>query len=219
MHTVVVTAPGGELIADVDVSPDELVGFVASFAVLVNTHIFVDGKRLTPEQRARLLREVIAEAQAAALAAPTMPAPASTTPHSPMTPPPSPHDVGGWMDLYRRGFEDLHLGYQEVRRAAAQSYQEMHEYMKSAAEMHIAMQRDLADEAVRQRRLTAQSLGDIDLMHRAVKTAELNEAFAQMKAVGSLRPGASPKALAQRGDDRATWGDVYQGLLRVFTKE
>jgi hypothetical protein len=110
-----------------------------------NTGIYIDGRIVQPEQREALLQGMVAQMQQQQHAAP-----------------PVPEEVADWSAVLRRGVADLVQGYADLRRAEVQNHQEMHAFMQSVTEMHLKMQRELADEAVRQRQLTARSLADIE---------------------------------------------------------
>lgn len=212
MHRVVVTTLRDELITNANVRPEELAPFIASFAVIHDTCIYIDGRPLPPAQRAEFLQAYHASMQAQAQASAAAAAPASL---------PSPEELSTWMDIMRRGIEDISRGFQAVQHAAAQQHQlatqqqrDVQAAIKAATEMNLEMQRGLADEAVRQRKLCAQSLGDIDLLHRAAKTAQIDEAMARMKAaVGhGTEPGSGAQALAGRAKGWCL-GDVWRGVL------
>lgn len=215
MHRVVVTTLRNEMITSVDVPTTELDQVVASYAVITNTCIYIDGRLLLPAQRAHFLQAYREQAFARELAQAAPPSPAAD-------PLPSMQQVASWMDIMRRGLEDVGHAYAAVQRAAAQQHQvaaqqqqDMHASMKAVTETYLQMQRDLADEGVRQRKLTAASLGDIDLMHRAVKAAQLNDALAKMKAADGFTPrGGKAQALAHR-EDRMTVGDVLRGIIDI----
>ena len=69
---------------------------------------------------------------------------------------------------------------------------------------------ELADEAARQRKLTSQSLADIDLLGRSVKTVQLQETFAMA--------GANTAARARR-EPTPGWGDLLGGIMRAVAGE
>ena len=221
MHTVAVYTLSNDLITNVNVATEELDQVVASFAVLMGTRIYIDGRLLPPAQRAHFLRAYREEALGPGLVQAS-----SSNASTSAAPLPSMQEVTSWMDIMRRGLEDISHGFEAVQSAAAQQHQfaaqaaaqqlqNMHTTMKAATEMFLQMQRELADEAVRQRKLTAQSLGDIDLLDRAVKTAQLNDALAKMQAANGFAPrDKNPQTLARR-DESFTVGDVLGALTIV----
>lgn len=212
MHRVVVTTLQNEVLSVVNVSGEELVSLVAGYAVLDGVNIYIDNVLLSQERRALLLQALGVSPTVMPQPMPTPVAPPLVVDRAPPMTTLTVDDAGSLSTLLRQAIDEIHRGFEAVREAETRSYRELHDFWRAAAEAQIGMQRDIADEAVRQRKLTAQSLGDIDLMHRAVKAAELNEAFAQMKASYGREPRATaPTALARRpgpgfGDFlRATW--------------
>lgn len=205
MHRVVVVTPEGELISDVYLSIEQVDGHVAAFAMINNVGIYVDGRLIQPEEREALLHALVARMQQ----------------HCPQQPPqvaapPEPQEVETWDAIRQRGLAYTAAGYADLQKAQVQSYVQMQELMHRFAEMFMEMQRDLADEAVRQRRLTAASLGDIDLLDRVVKTSRLNQAMAS--AAGSFaRPLAEPKEPKTVARQGLTFGDLFGGFLDFTT--
>ncbi|MEZ4454323.1 MAG: hypothetical protein R3B09_33025 [Nannocystaceae bacterium] len=203
-----------EVIADVKVAPAELVGVVASYAILPDTCIYIDGRPLTREKRTQLLQAIIAagvdpQAPAEAPRAPAS-APESQAPARVPTAIPT-GEVVTWIEIQNRGLADLHRGYEEIRRAAA----EVHEFLRRGLENDLAIQRELADECVRQRRLCGQSLADIDVFHRAVKTAELSEAFAERKMAHGYTLAANAPATSAASPAGMTWGDLLRAVAHL----
>lgn len=216
MHRVVVTTLRDELITNVNVRREELASFIAGYAVIHDTCIYIDGRPLLPAQRDEFLRAYYASAQVAADVATTAPAAV-----------PSCEQLSTWMDIMRRGVEDISRGFQAVQNAATQQHQlavqqqrDVQAAIKAATDMNLETQRGLADEAVRQQKLCAQSLGDIDLLHRVLKTAQINEDFARRKAAHGLGPesGSGPQALARRAQGWCL-GDVWRGFLGFVSNE
>ena len=74
MHRVVVTTLRDELITNVNVRREELASFIAGYAVIHDTCIYIDGRPLLPAQRDEFLRAYYASAQVAADVATTAPA-------------------------------------------------------------------------------------------------------------------------------------------------
>ncbi|MEZ4453539.1 MAG: hypothetical protein R3B09_29045 [Nannocystaceae bacterium] len=200
MHRVVVVTPDNELISDVTLPPEQLVEHVTAFAVIHNTGIYIDGQLLPPEQREALVQGLLARArqppQIAAL--------------------PTPAEVLSWTEVLQRSLNDTAQGYADVRKAQAQCVHDMQAFMREYAEMHLRAQREMADEAVRQRQLTAQSLGDIDLLDRAATTVRLNQAMASA-AESFARPrvaaaaASTSTAVARR--DGLTLSDWLHGFM------
>lgn len=103
---------------------------------------------------------------------------------------------------------DMTRSFQKVLESSTQA-------LEQQLEMQLEMQRDMVDEAVRQRRLTAQCLGDIDLMHRAVKGAELNESLEARKARSGHGP--TPQVVASAPEVGVV--DILNGVRRVVGKK
>ena len=81
---------------------------------------------------------------------------------------------------------------------------------ESKRQLAAQRERELADEAARQRKLTSQSLADIDLLGRSVKTVQLQETFAMA--------GANTAARARR-EPTPGWGDLLGGIMRAVAGE
>jgi hypothetical protein len=75
----------------------------------------------------------------------------------------------------------------------------------------IERERQFADEAVRQRKLTSQSLADIDLLGRSVKAVQLQDRFAMAPDRTSRR--------AHAGRRRPVLIDLLGGLMRAVAGE
>ena len=205
MHRVVVTTHQDQVISSANVPQERLVEHVAPYAQSPETWIYINGRLLPPEQRAAFLEQIAADAAAQA-ASSQSPRPAEASPPPSPSPSPSsspaavpePEAVVTWMDILQRGLE-------EVRRGSIQNLHDIQEFTRRSSEMHLQMQRELADEAVRQRKLTAQSLADIDLLDRSVKTTQLNDALLDARrAFGQAAPlpaaAAAPSAGFAVGD-------------------
>ena len=208
MHRIVVTTPHDELISDVQVPREQLAQHIAGYANLPSTIIYVDGLRLTPQQRAHY---------ASPPAQPTPPtsgepAPAPATPAAAtLSAAPDPTQLAGWLAVLQRGMETVCQGYEDIRRGKLQNLQDMQEYSQRFAELHMASQRELADEAVRQRRLTSQSLADIDVLDRAVKTTQLSASLAEVRQAFARPVAPSPQAGVSR--EGFALGDVVRGIM------
>ncbi|MEZ4454857.1 MAG: hypothetical protein R3B09_35735, partial [Nannocystaceae bacterium] len=161
--------------------------------------------RLTPEQLALYTRP--AAPGAAATSAP--PAVAFTTPRTA----PEPQQVADVLAMLQRGFEVVCQGYDDVRRGKLQNLEDMQEFSRRFTEMHMASQRELADEAVRQRRLTAQSLADIDVLDRAVKTTQLSGSLAEVRQAFARPVVVHSRAKAER--EGFALGDFVRGIMDV----
>ena len=219
MHRVVVTTLRDELITNVNVRPDELDPLIASYAVIDDTCIYIDGHPLLPAQRIEFLRAYYAVGRAEATPS------ASTAAPSPL---PTPEEITTWMDIMHRGVEHISQGFAAVQQAAAEQHQlaiqqqrDVQAAMKAATDMNLEMQRGLADEAVRQRKLCAQSLGDVDLLHRVLKTAQISEDFARRKAAdghGPTAPGPGAQVLAHPAQGMCL-GDVWRGFLKTMEQQ
>ena len=165
----------------------ELVASVVTLSqVLPELGIYIDGQLVTPEVR---------QAMTAALAA----AAASAT----EAPLPEPARLKEYSETLKQSFADLHQGY-------VQFIRDTQELARRSGELLIERERQFADEAVRQRKLTSQSLADIDLLGRSVKTVQLQETFAMA--------GANTAARARR-EPTPGWGDLLGGIMRAVAGE
>lgn len=159
--------------------------------LLPDAGIYIDGQLVTEEQH-RLMKLALAAAAAT-----------SAVPEA-QAAPPDPDKLKDYGAVLRQTFGDLHQGYVDLNR-------EMLNWTRQSGAVLIQREWDrLADEAARQRKLTSQSLADIDLLGRSVKTVQLQETFAMA--------GANTAARARR-EPSPGWADFLGGLLRAVAGE
>lgn len=186
---VVVCTSRGDFIREGDLEEHEVPTNVVTWLhLLPDAGIYIDGQLVTEAQH-RLMKVAVAAAVAAA------PDPSATAPDADKL-----KDYGA---VLRQTFGDLHQGYVDLNR-------EMLNWTRQSGAVLIERERELADEAARQRKLTSQSLADIDLLGRSVKTVQLQETFAMA--------GANTAARARR-EPTPGWGDLLGGLMRAVAGE
>ena len=190
MRVVVCTSGGGFLRED-DVEENEVPANVVTWLhLLPDAGIYIDGQLVTEEQH-RVMKLALAAAAAT-----------SAVPEA-QAAPPDPDRLKDYGAVLRQTFGDLHQGYVDLNR-------EMLNWTRQSGAVLIQRERELADEAARQRKLTSQSLADIDLLGRSVKTVQLQETFAMA--------GANTAARARR-EPSPGWADFLGGLLRAVAGE
>jgi HPt (histidine-containing phosphotransfer) domain-containing protein len=166
MRWLVVTNSRGHFVGGAEVEDRALVGTVAALLqVIPDAGIYVDGQLLTEETRAAM-RAAIREAEASA--ATSMPEPAQLREYN---------------ETLKQSFGDVREGYMAMLK-------DMQEWARRSGEMMLERERQFADEAARQRKLTSQSLADVDLLGRSVKAVQFQEMFA---VAGASKAGRSPR--------------------------
>lgn len=187
MRRMVVSTSSGEYIREADVEEHELVPTVAALSQLLpELGIYIDGQLVTAEVR---------QAMIGALAAAT--ASASETP------PPEPARLKEYSETLKQSFADLHQGY-------VQFIRDTQEWARRSGELLIERERQFADEAVRQRKLTSQSLADIDLLGRSIKAVQFQDRFAGAGSNIAARANRSPSPVLT---------DLLGGLMRAVAGE
>jgi hypothetical protein len=186
MRRMVVSTSSGEYIREADVDEQQLVASVVTLSqVLPELGIYIDGQLVTPEVR---------QAMTAALAAATSAAEA---------PLPEPARLKEYSETLKQSFADLHQGY-------VQFIRDTQEWARRSGELLIERERQFADEAVRQRKLTSQSLADIDLLGRSIKAVQFQDRFAGTGSNIAARASRSPAPV---------WVDLLGGLMRAVAGE
>lgn len=187
MRRMVVSTSSGEYIREADMDEQELVASVVTLSqVLPELGIYIDGQLVTPEVR---------QAMTAALAA----AAASAT----EAPLPEPARLKEYSETLKQSFADLHQGY-------VQFIRDTQELARRSGELLIERERQFADEAVRQRKLTSQSLADIDLLGRSIKAVQFQDRFAGAGSNIAARASKAPSPV---------WVDFLGGLMRAVAGE
>lgn len=191
MRRLVVTTVSGEFITGLDVGEhDVLQATVACIHMFPASGIYLDGQLL----EADVLVKMMALADSPA----TMRTTADTRPSPP--PPPEPEKIQDYNETMQRAFNDVRKHHVEILR-------DMAECTKVFGHVLIDHQKQLADEAARQRELTRKSLADVDLLGRSVKATEFSNVLAVM--------GSNYEAAAT-GRGGMTFGDLLGGFKRMF---
>jgi len=186
MRRMVVSTSSGEYIREADVDEQELVASVVTLSqVLPELGIYIDGQLVTPEVR---------QAMTAALAA------AASATEAPL---PEPARLKEYSETLKQSFADLHQGY-------VQFIRDTQEWARRSGELLIERERQFADEAVRQRKLTSQSLADIDLLGRSIKAVQFQDRFSGAGSNIAARASRSPSPVLI---------DLLGGLMRAVAGE
>ena len=187
MRRMVVSTSSGEYIREADMDEQELVASVVTLSqVLPELGIYIDGQLVTAEVR---------QAMIAALAA--------TTASASEASPPEPARLKEYSETLKQSFADLHQGY-------VQFIRDTQEWARRSGELLIERERQFADEAVRQRKLTGQSLADIDLLGRSIKAVQFQDRFAGAGSNIAARASKAPSPV---------WVDFLGGLMRAVAGE
>jgi len=183
MRRLVVTTESGEMVHAMDVEEHALVGHVLGYLGMWPTASFyIDGQLVSDSD----LAAVKAAANAAATATPP--------------PSPSPEKVRDYNETLQQAFDD-------VRRAQVQTVRDMAECTRLIGQVLIEQQRQIADEAARQREITRKSLSDVDLLGRCVKATQFNNNVLAVAGTGD--------PLSRRGGG-ITLHDLWVGVQRTF---
>jgi hypothetical protein len=188
MRRMVVSTSSGEYIREADMDEQQLVASVVTLSqVLPELGIYIDGHLVTPEVRQAMTAALAAAATSAASEAPL----------------PEPARLKEYSETLKQSFADLHQGY-------VQFIRDTQEWARRSGELLIERERQFADEAVRQRKLTGQSLADIDLLGRSIKAVQFQDRFAGTGSNIAARANKAPAPV---------WVDFLGGLMRAVAGE
>ena len=203
MSRIIVTSRDGEVLSDLDVVGDDRIGRQVATWVLTlpNLPIYVDGLLLSDELRKQILLSMEKES------------PAGDEEPSARLPPPSPRAARAGPitpDEFTTFNRLLGQAADELLQAHMNAIQQAQSFaawqIGHCARMSETMfERDktAADEAVRQRKMTHQSLRDIDLLERSIKVQEVTELF---QTLGKRTIAANARmAAAPRGSSPMDW--------------
>ena len=175
MAKLVIASHDGEILDEVEIVGDEKVGDqVASWvSTRPGLPIYVNGRLLAEDLRRKILN---------AIAGATVPRDqglGTPVPQAPPAPvgPITPEEFRTFNQLLGQAAEGLLHTHQEILRQAQASAQWQLENLKNCSAVMLERDKLAADEAARQRRMTHQSLRDIDLLDRSVKMQEVTDAF------------------------------------------
>lgn len=176
MAKLIIASPDGEVLDEMDVVGDEQVG--SQVATWVSTRpglpIYINGRLLSDELRRKILHAIAQSAAQRDLGVEgATPHRAHHAPVGPITP----DEFTTFNQLLGQAAAGLLHTQQEILRQAQASTQWQLDNLKMGSAAMLERDRLAADEAARQRKLTHQSLRDIDLLDRSVKVQELTDAF------------------------------------------
>ena len=202
MSRIIVTSRDGEVLSDLDVVGDERIGRQVATWVLTlpNLPIYVDGLLVSDELRQQILLSTEkTDPEDDDEPSAQSPPPPRTARAGPITP-----------DQFTAFNHLLGQAADEVLQAQMNVIQQAQSFaawqIGHCARMSETMfERDkmAADEAVRQRKMTHQSLRDIDLLERSIKVQEVTELF---QTLGKRTIAANARmAAAPRGSSPMDW--------------
>jgi len=170
MSRIVLTTQDGDIFDDLEIVGEANIG--RQVAAWVHTHphlpIYIDGKLLADELRCEIL-----EAMAQASTSPSTPGEATPEQAGSITP----EEFRTFNQLLGQAATDLRRAQiQMVEQAQSLTAWQLN-FCKAFSEMLLERDKHAADEAARQRRMTHQSLRDIDLLDRSITVTEVTEMF------------------------------------------
>jgi hypothetical protein len=148
--------------------------------------IYLDGELVPPEARLAMQLAMSAPSASAASSAVALP---------------EPERLRSYAEVMQLAFNDLRDGY-------VASLRHLHECATQYSAMWLEREKQLADEAARQRKLTHQSLKDLDLIERCVAGVKLKD--------GLATAGVHNISRARRADGMR-FTDLLAGFLRALS--
>lgn len=201
MAIIALGTPSGKIALEVELFGSEQIrSRIASWAQTVpGMPIYIDGQVIPDDLRQSILDWFAQQSQPSDVPAPQA-APAPQAPGNQLTP--------GQFQAFNQHLgqaaaEMLETQFKLVQQAQAFTDWQLETYKKMNATMLERDQR-AADEAVRQRRMTHQSLQDIDLLDRSVKVQELIQALS-----GGTKRGASAPNARTAGSSRSSMDWIH----------
>jgi len=190
MRRMVVTTARGQLVTEADVAEDQLVEVVSAWVrAMPDAGIYLDGELVPPQARLAMQLAMSAQSASAATTATTVAAL------------PEPERLRSYAEVMQLAFNDLRDGY-------VASLRHLHECATQYSAMWLEREKQLADEAARQRELTHQSLKDLDLLERCVAGVKLKD--------GLATAGVHNISRARRVDGMR-FTDLLAGFLRALS--
>lgn len=187
MSRIVVTTRDGAPLDDLEVDGLENVGRQVATWIksLPGLPIYIDGRLLDDDLRQKML---LSMAQADAASAATVPLQPSSLP--PRAGSITSDEFATYNQLLGQAADDVRRAhFQVVEQAQAFTTWQLR-FFASVGEMMIERDKQSSEEAARQRKMTHQSLRDIDLLDRSIKVTEVNEVFQGISAKGASSANA-----------------------------
>lgn len=194
MSRMVVTTRDGAPLYDLEVEGDENVAHqVAAWVqALPGLPIYINGNLLPDDMRQQILLALAQDAPAV----PPQPNDNSQPKRSSSL---TSAEFATFNQLLGQAADDVRRAHFQVIEQAQAFASWQLGYLTQASEMMLERDKQAADEAARQRKMTHQSLKDIDLLDRSVKVTELTEVFQGISARGAssanvrmMGPGRAP---------------------------
>lgn len=198
MSRMVVTTRDGAPLYDLEVEGDDniaqqVAGWVQA---LPGLPIYINGNLLPDDMRQQILLALAALAAQAAPAVPPQPIDNSQPRRSASL---TSGEFATFNQLLGQAADDVRRAHFQVIEQAQAFASWQLGYLTQASEMMLERDKQAADEAARLRKMTHQSLKDIDLLDRSVKVTELTEVFQGISARGAnsanvrmMGPGRAP---------------------------
>jgi hypothetical protein len=183
MSRIIVTTRDGEVISDLEViGNDQIGGQVATWVhSLPNLPIYVEGILLSDELRQEILRSM---AQAGQQGGWQAPAPAPPSPRAERIGPITPEEFTAFNHLLGQAADEILQAHVNVLQQAQSIAAWQIGLCSRMSETMLERDRSAADEAARQRKMTHQSLRDIDLLDRSIKVQEVTDLFQEISRRG-----------------------------------
>lgn len=213
MSRIIVATHDGEVISDLEVVGDQQIsGQVATWVhMLPNLPIYVDGKLLTDE-----LRQQILDAMAAAEPRRDGQAPAQVQhPQRPQHPqrtgPLTSDEFTTFNQLLGKAADEILQAHMNALQQAQAFAAWQLGLCARMSESMLERDRVAADEAARQRKVTHQSLRDIDLLDRSIKVQQVSDMFQEISRQGL--PANARMAASSRGSSPMDWVQAFATVI------
>ena len=179
MSRIIVASRDGEVLGDIEVADPERVGSqVAAWVyTLPNLPIYIDGVLLADDLRQKIF-ESVDEAMRQSGERPSGPMP--RVPQAQPVGPITPGEFTSFNQLLGQAADEILQGHMSVIQQAQSFTAWQLDLCTRLSETMLERDKLAADEAVRQRRMTHQSLRDIDLLDRSVKLQQVTDLFQEV---------------------------------------
>ncbi len=204
MSRIILATRDGEVLGDLEIAGEQNIGSqVATWVhTLPNLPIYVDGMLLSDELRLQILKSIAQADQQGEVSA--TPAPAPCSPAMARAGPITPGEFTTFKDLLGQAASEIlqaHVGViQQAQSFAAWQIG----VCARLSETMLERDKLAADEAARQRKMTHQSLRDIDLLERSIKVQEVTDLFQEVSRRGVAAANARMSA-SSRGSSPIDW--------------
>lgn len=210
MSRIIVATRDGEVLSDLEVVGYDRIGSqVATWVhLLPNLPIYVDGKLLTDELRQQIQESM---AQAEPPGDVQAPAPEQHPPRPERTGPITPDEFTAFNQLLGQAADEVLQAHVNAMQQAQSFTAWQLGLCARMSESMLERDRLAADEAARQRKMTHQSLRDIDLLDRSIKVQQVSDMFQEISRRGT--PANARMTAPSRGSSPMDWVQAIAAVI------